>query len=427
MIDALNAGIALLILGLAIWTIVARDTFAAIVGYVAYGLLLTLAWVALRGVDVALTEAAIGGGLTGVLLIRAAAKLRRTEAASNAERPGLPTRLAAAIVAGGVAGALAIVVLAPPGPAPTLVPEVAANIAATGVGNPITAVLLAFRAIDTLLEAIVLLFALIGVWSLAPDRVWGGRPGPRYRADPDGILAYLARLLPPIGIIVGVYIFWIGADLPGGKFQGATILAAMWLLAMMAGLADAPPVSRTWLRARAGGRPGRFHRGRRRRRVDRRRVPRVSGRPREAADQGHRVGAAALARADARPDHGRRAGAAGRPMNAVALFGLCAAALVGVGVYGFIVNPQPLRKILAFNVVGSGVFLLFGAIARRGGALGWGGDPVPQALLITGIVVAFSATALAVTLLLRLADEADSVTLASDAPAPAGPDAARDA
>ena len=248
MIDALNAGIALLVLGLAIWTIVARDTFAAIVGYVAYGLLLTLAWVALRGVDVALTEAAIGGGLTGVLLIRAAAKLRRTEVASNAERPGLPTRLGAAIVAGGVAAALAIVVLAPPEPAPTLVPEVAANIAATGVGNPITAVLLAFRAIDTLLEAIVLLFALVGVWSLAPDRVWGGRPGPRYRADPDGILAYLARLLPPIGIIVGIYIFWIGADLPGGKFQGATILAAMWLLAMMAGLADAPPVSRRRLR-----------------------------------------------------------------------------------------------------------------------------------------------------------------------------------
>lgn len=248
MIDALNAGIALLVLGLAIWTIVARDTFAAIVGYVAYGLLLTLAWVALRGVDVALTEAAIGGGLTGALLIRAAAKLRRTEVASNAERPGLPTRLGAAIVAGGVVAALAIVVLAPAEPAPTLVPEVAANIAATGVGNPITAVLLAFRAIDTLLEAIVLLFALIGVWSLAPDRVWGGRPGPRYRADPDGILAYLARLLPPIGIIVGIYIFWIGADLPGGKFQGATILAAMWLLAMMAGLADAPPVSRRWLR-----------------------------------------------------------------------------------------------------------------------------------------------------------------------------------
>ena len=55
---------------------------------------------------------------------------------------------------------------------------------------------------------------------------------------PTESLPYLARLLPPIGIIVGLYIFWIGADLPGGKFQGATILAAMWLLVIEAGLAD---------------------------------------------------------------------------------------------------------------------------------------------------------------------------------------------
>jgi multicomponent Na+:H+ antiporter subunit C len=107
-------------------------------------------------------------------------------------------------------------------------------------------------------------------------------------------------------------------------------------------------------------------------------------------------------------------------MNAVALdaatlFAICAAVLIGMGIYGLIVNPQPLRKILAFNVIGCGVFLLFGAIAHRGAAAGFGGDPVPQALLITGIVVAFSATALAVALLLRLFDASGSVTLA-DAP-----------
>lgn len=110
-------------------------------------------------------------------------------------------------------------------------------------------------------------------------------------------------------------------------------------------------------------------------------------------------------------------------MNAPTLFGLCAVALVGVGLYGLIVNPQPLRKILAFNLIGSGVFLLFGAIARRGAAVGMGGDPVPQALLITGIVVAFSATALAVALVLRLFDAAGAVSLAANPPAnpPAAP------
>ena len=46
-----------------------------------------------------------------------------------------------------------------------------------------------------------------------------------------------------------------------------------------------------------------------------------------------------------------------------------------------------------------------------------GGDPVPQALVITGIVVAFSATALAVALLLRLQEASGSATLASPEPA----------
>jgi multicomponent Na+:H+ antiporter subunit C len=92
-------------------------------------------------------------------------------------------------------------------------------------------------------------------------------------------------------------------------------------------------------------------------------------------------------------------------MTGATLFGLCAAALVGVGLYGLIVHPQPLRKILAFNLLGGGVFLMFGVVARRGAASVQEADPVPQAMVITGIVVAFSATALAVALLLRLFEE----------------------
>jgi multicomponent Na+:H+ antiporter subunit C len=103
-------------------------------------------------------------------------------------------------------------------------------------------------------------------------------------------------------------------------------------------------------------------------------------------------------------------------MSVADLFGLCGAALVGLGLYGLVVQPEPLRKILAFNLLGSGVFLLFGVMARRGAVAGLGADPVPQALVITGIVVAFSATALAVALLLRLFQEAGRATLPDDAP-----------
>ena len=237
-----------MIVVVALWTIVVRDSFAAVIGYACYGLLLGFAWVRLAAIDAALTEAAIGGGLTSVLLIRAVVRLRSTEASTQAETPGRPQRILAAMLSAAFAVALGAIVLALPDPAPSLAPQVAEHIASTGLGNAVTAVLLAFRATDTLLEAVVLVYALVAVWALTPDRVWGGRPGQKYDADPNGMLAYLARLLPPLGIIVAIYVFWVGADLPGGKFQAVTLLAAMWLLAIMAGLTDAPPISRRWLR-----------------------------------------------------------------------------------------------------------------------------------------------------------------------------------
>ena len=101
-------------------------------------------------------------------------------------------------------------------------------------------------------------------------------------------------------------------------------------------------------------------------------------------------------------------------MSDATLYGVLGAVLVGLGLFGLIVHPQPLRKILAFNLIGGGVFLLFGVVARRGASAGLGGDPVPQALVITGLVVAFAATALAVALLLRLFQGAGRATLRSD-------------
>jgi multicomponent Na+:H+ antiporter subunit C len=84
-------------------------------------------------------------------------------------------------------------------------------------------------------------------------------------------------------------------------------------------------------------------------------------------------------------------------------FGLTSAVLIAIGLYGFLARRHLLKQILAFNVIGSGIFLLFGALARRGP--GEVSDPVPQAMIITGIVVAVSATALAVALLTRLYDD----------------------
>ena len=104
-----------------------------------------------------------------------------------------------------------------------------------GIGNAVTGVLLAYRAVDTLLEKMVLLLAGIGVWSLAPDRFWGGAPEAP-TAAPDGPLRLLGKILPPFGCVVGIYTLWEGAKAPGGAFQGGTILAGMWILVLLAGL-----------------------------------------------------------------------------------------------------------------------------------------------------------------------------------------------
>ena len=147
--SALALVLALLLVAIAAWTIATRRTFAAVEGFVAYGLLLSIAWVALSAIDVALTEAAIGSGLTGVLLIGAAARLRTTEAALSAERTGALLRWLAAITSAVVAGAIAVGVLLLPDPTPTLALAVAEHLPSIGLGNAVTAVLLAYRGIDT--------------------------------------------------------------------------------------------------------------------------------------------------------------------------------------------------------------------------------------------------------------------------------------
>jgi multicomponent Na+:H+ antiporter subunit C len=95
------------------------------------------------------------------------------------------------------------------------------------------------------------------------------------------------------------------------------------------------------------------------------------------------------------------------------LFGLCGAALIGIGFYGFVVHANVLRRLLAFNVIGSGIFLMLGAAGGR--APQTASDPVPQALIITGIVVALSATALGVALLVAYARASGTPRLPEDA------------
>ncbi len=82
------------------------------------------------------------------------------------------------------------------------------------------------------------------------------------------------------------------------------------------------------------------------------------------------------------------------------LYGGCGILLLILGLWSFLVHPPLLRKLIAINVMGAGVFHILVAIAYRG--IDTPPDPVPHALVLTGIVVAVSATALALAFGQRL-------------------------
>lgn len=247
--------LAVMVLGAGLLVVGAREARDAVFGFMALGLALALVWARLGAIDVALTEAAIGGGATGLLLLKLSARLGAQE-----RRPDWrPVTLVVPVLAGGLlAGALVLALNALPEPPPSLASAAVMNMPALGLGNAVTGVLLGFRALDTLLEKIVLLVGLLAIWSLAPDDRWGGAPASLTTPAPDAPLVLLARMLPPIGLLAGIYLVWTGADHPGGTFPGGVVLAAMWLLPMMAGLAAPPPLAARWLRAALAAGPALF-------------------------------------------------------------------------------------------------------------------------------------------------------------------------
>lgn len=88
-------------------------------------------------------------------------------------------------------------------------------------------------------------------------------------------------------------------------------------------------------------------------------------------------------------------------------YALIGGLLFALGVGGLILRPHLLSKILAFNILGSGAFLVLVGLGQRDGTP----DPVPQAMVLTGIVVAVAATALALALARRLLDLSGDMVL----------------
>ncbi|TVP93590.1 MAG: NADH:quinone oxidoreductase [Pseudomonadaceae bacterium] len=88
-------------------------------------------------------------------------------------------------------------------------------------------------------------------------------------------------------------------------------------------------------------------------------------------------------------------------MSSLALYLLAGVTLWLLGLHGLLRQSHPLRRIMAVNIMGGGVFMVMVALASRVEPI----DPVLQALVVTGLVVAASATAFALRLASALADK----------------------
>lgn len=152
-----------------------RNLFAVVVLGSLYSFLMATLLVVLDAVDVAMTEASVGAGISTVLLL-ATLYLTRSEEAPPAHRPFLP--LAVALVTGGllVYGTLGLPEFGSPDSvihhhvAPRYIKQAPQE---TGVVNVVTAVLASYRGYDTLGETTVIFTAGVGVIALLRRRRGG--------------------------------------------------------------------------------------------------------------------------------------------------------------------------------------------------------------------------------------------------------------
>lgn len=216
--------------------------------FLGLGTLMTLVWLRLGGVDVALAEAALGTGLLSGLLVWLATRT------SDGRDPGAEQgggsrpwfRVSLGVVAGAVISIAGLVVWARlepsllrwSGPLPDRMVD-------TGVTHEVTGVLLAFRAYDTLLESAVLMFAGVAVLAL-------GRDGGLHQADlpPSEVpstLRWLVRGIAPVLLLLVFWLLFVGSSDAGGAFQSGALLAGLLILLTIAQVSMGAFAKR-WLR-----------------------------------------------------------------------------------------------------------------------------------------------------------------------------------
>jgi len=210
-----------------------KDLFAVVMLFGIYSLLSALIFINLDAVDVAFTEAAVGAGISTVLMLSTLALTGRTEKESRRSSV-LPLLV---VVATGAALIYGTLDMPPFGAAdnpihqhvaPRYIEESPKEV---GMPNMVTSVLASYRGFDTFGETVVVFAAAIGVLSLlgvARRREEDGAPESGFKGHK--VLRVVAKLIIPLTILFALYVQFHGDFGPGGGFQAGVIAAAAFIL-----------------------------------------------------------------------------------------------------------------------------------------------------------------------------------------------------
>lgn len=257
LIDLVLGGGVLFSAGVALWF---RRPRAQVMGFLGLGVMLPLMWLRLGSVDIAIAEAILGAGLLTAILVtlvvnRASERAPtdvQTAGSSSATQPirKPPSRFALALIGAGsaaVVSASAVTVwLNVAHSAPQWSDLIAEPMVALGLDHDVTAVLLAYRSYDTLLETAVLMLAGIVVFTLLSQH-----PGLPVQAAPTTrslvLLRWFVGIVGPLLALVGLWLLFSGSSGPGGAFQAGATLASVLVLFHLARVPSIPR-GRLWLR-----------------------------------------------------------------------------------------------------------------------------------------------------------------------------------
>lgn len=225
----------------AVSVVLNRDLFAVVMLFSIYSFLTAAIFVSLDAVDVAFTEAAVGAGISSVLMLGTLALTGRTE--KKAKHNSIFPLIAVLIT--GAALVYGTLDMPPFGHAENPVHQHVApryihdSPKEVGLPNMVTSVLASYRGYDTLGETVVVFTALIGVMALLGIR---RRPllknlkknrtenKPFEGLSDHLVLRVIAKLIIPMILLFALYVQFHGDFGPGGGFQAGVIAAAAFIL-----------------------------------------------------------------------------------------------------------------------------------------------------------------------------------------------------